>query len=74
VQHQIYEGSGAVPIGDDDNLRLTVQCMEQAGGLNGTSIPYAIAISFEVAEALGVDVYAEVAARIRPPVRVAARP
>jgi hypothetical protein len=73
VQHQIYEGRGAVPIGPSDEIRLTVQCLEQAGGLNGASVPYAAAISLEVAEALGVDVYAEVAAQIRQPVRVAAR-
>jgi hypothetical protein len=74
VQHQIYEGSGAVPISPNDEIRLTIQCFEQAGGLNGASVPYAAAISLEVAEALGVEVYAEVAAQIRPPVRVTARP
>jgi hypothetical protein len=74
VQHQIYEGNGAVPVGPDDNIRLTVQCLEQAGGLNDASVPYAAAISLETAEALGVDVYAEVAAQIRQPVRLAARP
>jgi hypothetical protein len=74
VQHQIYEGTGAVPIGPGDDIRLTVQCLEQAGGLNGASVPYAAVISLEVAEALGVDVYAEVAAQIRQPVQVAARP
>lgn len=74
VQHQIYEGIGAVPIGSNDDLRLTVQCLEQAGGLNGAAVPYAVAISLEVAEELGVDVYTEVAARLRQAVRVAARP
>jgi hypothetical protein len=73
VQHQIFEGAGAVPIGVDDEIQLTVQCMEQAGGLNGASVPYAVALSLEVAEALNVDVYADIAARIQPPVRVAAR-
>jgi hypothetical protein len=73
VQHQVFEGTGAVPIGVDDKIRITVQCMERAGGLNGASVPYAAAISLEVAEALNVDVYAQVAARIQPPVRIAAR-
>lgn len=73
VQHQIFEGTGAVPIGVSDDLTLTVRCMEQAGGLGGRRVPYAVAISLEVAEALGVDVYAEVAARVRPAVVVAPR-
>jgi hypothetical protein len=73
VQHQVFEGTGAVPIGPSDDEMLTVQCMEQAGGLGGRRIPYAVAISLEVAASLGVDVYAEVASRIRPAVVVAPR-
>ena len=74
VQHQIYEGMGAVPIGADDDLRLTIRCLEQAGGLDGGAVPYAVAISLEVAEELGVNVYEEVAARLRQQVRVVPRP
>lgn len=74
VQHQIFEGVGAVPIGPTDDLALTVQCFEQAGGLDGQDVPYAVAISLEVAPELGVDVYQEVATRVRPPVAVATRP
>jgi len=73
VQHQIFEGTGAVPITASDEIRLTVQCMERAGGLGEVSIPYAVTVSLEVAEALAVDVYAEVSARVQAPVRVAAR-
>jgi Subtilase family len=70
VQHQVFEGLGAVPIGPADELTLTVQCFEQAGGLSETRIPYGVAISLEVAPELGVDVYEEVSARVRPPVAV----
>jgi hypothetical protein len=73
VQHQVFEGTGAVPIGPADELRLTVQCLEQAGGLGGREVPYAVALTLEVAEPLGVDVYGEVAVRIRPPVAVIPR-
>lgn len=66
----MFEGLGAVPIGPADELRLTVQCFEQAGGLSDTRIPYGVAISLEVAPELGVDVYEEVSARVRPPVAV----
>ncbi len=74
VQHQIFEGVGAVPIGPADDLRLTIQCYEQAGGLNGMRIPYGVAVSLEVAPELGVEVYQAVSARVRPPVAVAAQP
>ena len=74
VQHQVFEGVGAVPIGLSDELRLTVQCSEQAGGLSGERVPYGVAISLEVAPELGVDVYEAVAARVRPAVAVAALP
>jgi hypothetical protein len=67
-------GVGAVPIGPADDLRLTIQCYEQAGGLNGRSIPYGVAVSLEVAPELGVEVYQAVSARVRPPVAVAAQP
>jgi hypothetical protein len=74
VQHQIFEGVGAVPVGPTDHLRLTIQCYEQAGGLNGRRVPYGIAVSLEVAPELGVDVYESVSALVRPPVAVAAQP
>jgi Subtilase family len=74
VQHEIFEGLGAVPIGPADEQTITVQCYEQAGGLNGATIPYGIAISLQVAPELDVRVYQEVAARVRPAVVVAPRP
>lgn len=70
LQHQVYEASHAVPLGPADVIRMTVQCAEQAGGLGGRLVPYAVAISLEVAEELAVNVYAEVAARIATPVAV----
>lgn len=73
VQHQVFEGLGAVPIGPDDELRLTVQCYEQAGGLDGATVPYGLAISLEVAPELDVSVYQEVSTQVRPAVAVAPR-
>jgi hypothetical protein len=74
VQHQVFEGIGAVPVGPDDEMRLTVQCHEQAGGLSGARVPYGVAISLEVAPELDVAVYQEVAARVRLAVVVAPPP
>jgi hypothetical protein len=70
VQHQVFEASHAVPVGPTDVIRVTVQCAEQAGGLGGRQIPYAVVVSLEVAEELSVNVYDEVAARIAIPIAV----
>ena len=59
VVHEIFEGQDAVPIGDDDVLRIRVECRTQ--GANALpQIPYAIIITFEVAETLKSDIYSEI--------------
>ncbi len=70
VQHQVFESVSAVPIGPDDSIETVVACVEQAGGLSGERVPYALAVSLEVAPELGVDVHAEVAARVKAAVAV----
>ncbi|WP_437748519.1 S8 family peptidase [Enterobacter mori] len=59
VIHEIYEGENAVPIAEDDILRLRVECRTQgAGGL--PRIPYALIVTFEVANSLKADIYSEI--------------
>ena len=59
VIHEIFEGQDAVPIGADDVLRLRVECRTQ-GARALPSIPYAVVITFEVADTLRANVYAEI--------------
>jgi hypothetical protein len=73
LQHEVFEGEATSAFVEGDILRLRVSCREQAGGLGDQQIPYGLAISIEVAEELGLQVYDEIAALIRPRVRVAAR-
>lgn len=64
VIHEIYEGADAVPIGDDDILRIRVECRTQgAGGL--PSIPYSLIVTFEVSGTLKSNVYSEIRDRIK---------
>lgn len=70
LQHQVYDASHAVPVGPSDVICVTAQCSEQAGGLGGRLIPYAVVLSLEVAPDLGVNVYAEVSTRITAAIAV----
>lgn len=64
VEHRILEGESVVAIVDGDTLDITVNCREDAGGLNQT-IPYALAVTLEVAEPLEASIFEQVQERIR---------
>jgi len=63
VVHEIFEGKDAVPIGDKDTLRLRVEC-RKLGNMATPKIPYALAVTFEVAETSKVNVYQEISAKV----------
>jgi hypothetical protein len=63
IQHEIFEGREAIPLVDGDAVRIKVNCRADAGPL-GTSIPYALVVTFETSDELRVPVYTEVAERI----------
>ena len=65
VQHEVLEGYEACVISEGDSLKLTVNCRPDAGRLR-EPVPYAIAVSLEVAEGVDVALYDEVRARLRP--------
>lgn len=73
VQHLAWEIGRAVPFGQGDTLSLTVRCSQQAGGLGGERVPFAVALSLWVAPELGVDVYTQVRDQLRSRVGVAPR-
>ncbi|HET6929266.1 MAG TPA: S8 family peptidase [Candidatus Acidoferrum sp.] len=72
LQHRVMEGEDAKVFVDGDKLRITVSCKEDAGLLT-ERIPYAVAVTLEVAEAAQVNLYEEVRTRIRPEVAIAPR-
>jgi hypothetical protein len=69
VQHEIFEGTRAVVIPDGASITIKVNCRAEAGKLR-TSVPYAVVVTLEVAPELGLNIYSEIQARIRPPVGI----
>ena len=63
LQHEILEGERAGVFVDDANLEIQVSCRADAGTLED-EVPYALAITLEVAEELGIDIYEEVRAAV----------
>jgi hypothetical protein len=51
-------------------MSLHVKCFEQAGGLQGERIDFAVALFLSVSPALGIDIYSQVRDQIRPRVAV----
>ena len=54
-------------------LSITVSCKDGAGKCVD-EVPYALAVTLEVAEGLEMPIYQEIADRIRPKVEIAVNP
>jgi hypothetical protein len=68
VQHRVWEGEKAAVFGLEDRLQIRVSCKAEAGKVT-EEIPYALAVSLEVAEGVGIPVYQEIRDRILIPVQ-----
>lgn len=72
VQHVILERPGtAMNVGPDEDFEIYVTCAEDGGHFEH-AIPYALAVSLEVAPGTGLPVYQQVAERLLPRVVVRA--
>lgn len=71
VQHEVFEGEKAAAFVDGDEIVIHVSCREDAAVLTD-AVSYALAITLEVDDAIGVDIYTEVRERVRNRLRVAA--
>ena len=69
VQHDVFEGRRAVPFGDGAAIELVVSCRADAGELYA-DVPYAVLVTLEVPSGIGLQIYQEVRARLRAPIRV----
>lgn len=69
LQHEVLEGEQAAPFAEDETMLVKVNCRSDAGVLEGT-VRYGLLVTIEVAEQLGIPIYDEIAARIRPAVQV----
>ena len=72
LQHEVLEGDrDVINVQPDGALQIPVSCVADAGPLE-ERIPYAIAVTLEVAPGVNTRIYDEVRARIAP--RVAVQP
>ncbi len=69
LQHEILEGEQAVVFVDGDNLEVQVNCRADAGALD-EDVAYALAVTLEVAEEIGVLIYPEIQERVRAQIRI----
>jgi hypothetical protein len=64
VQHEVLEGEKAVSIVDGDTMPVQVNCRPEAASKLGSPIPYALMVSLETAQPLGVSIYSQVKTKI----------
>jgi hypothetical protein len=69
LQHATFEGESAAAFVDGEDIVVRMSCREDAPGLE-SSVPYAIAVTLEVADDIGVDIYTEVRERVRQRLQV----
>lgn len=62
LQHEVWEGRAALPTATD-SLAIQVNCREDAGTLP-EAVPYALAVSLEVADDHPVDIYRDIRAAV----------
>ncbi|HEV8578315.1 MAG TPA: S8 family peptidase [Thermoanaerobaculia bacterium] len=70
LQHEILEGQRAAVYVDGSNLQIQVSCRAAAGALV-ERVPYALVITLEVAEEIGIAIYDEIRIRVQERVLVA---
>jgi len=70
VQHEIFENNDTVVWDEDGAIQIKVNCRGDALDSFDGSIPYALMVSFEIKDAIEIDVYTKVAERIAPKVTV----
>lgn len=73
VQHQSWELQSAFASGQGSDMSVRVKCYEQAGGLDGRQIDFAVALSLWVAPTVNVDIYNQVKTQVETRVRVRPR-
>ncbi len=71
LEHATFEGESAAAFVDGEEIVVRVSCREDAPGLEG-KVPYAIAVTLEVAESIGIDIYAEVRERVQQRLQIQA--
>lgn len=69
IQHEIFEGESATAFIEGSNLEIRVNCREDAAKLNENT-RYALSVTLEVSEGIGIEIYAEIEQKIKLQVQV----
>lgn len=69
LQHEIFSGENAVVWDEDNEIIIKVNCKDDAIKTKD-KLPYAMFVTFEVAEGVNLDVYTKIANRIKTIVAV----
>lgn len=73
VQHEILEGKKQIfAYEEDGHIMLHVTCKADATEKLDDAIPYGLAVTLEVAEGIGIPIYEQIRAKIKPKVAIAA--
>lgn len=70
VQHEIFENDNTVVWDEDGAIQIKVNCRGDADDSFPDKVPYALMVSFEIKDAIDIDVYTKVAQRISTKVSV----
>lgn len=69
LQHEVFVGKDAVPFESNSDLKIRVSCKKDAKSFT-EPIPYALAVTLEVAEEINLPIYQEVRSRLMNPIVV----
>lgn len=73
VQHEILEGEDQIDVyKEDGHILLHVTCKADATEKLDETIPYGLAVTLEVAEGIGIPIYEQIRARIKPKIAIGA--
>jgi hypothetical protein len=64
IQHEVLEGNDAVPITADMTMPIQINCRPEAASKIPRPVPYALLVSLETAEPVGVSIYDQVKVKL----------
>ena len=73
VIHRVYEGASKIKAIGPDGLFVGVQARALHDSFRDAKVPYALAVTLEVAQTVRADIYADVRSRVRSRVRTRER-
>jgi hypothetical protein len=69
LQHEIFENDDSIVWNEDESTIIKVNCKNDADK-STLPVPYALMVSFEMKDAIDIDVYAKIAEKIRPQITI----